>query len=360
MKTSKYLLLYLFTGFIIVACKEDEILINGETSMVNIPSKIDQTVTQSIKMQDYHIGDFNAVRDSIMVSWIPNDSEAFFYVHNINNGLFLGNYFFFGRGKDETTAASPIFQIFEENNELKAYVNFHNERVIYIWNISKSIKQRTTIFEQSVPIIRKNAAFNEIFKGKGSTCVCYALPRALTINADMASLPYFIQLEYETGEIIKEFTIFKGKEYIIGDPQKLPLPEEYLRSFNCMNQAKNKIAMAMIISGQIIILDIEDGSIYCSQIQGSNSFDQFKGSMKDIKVYFTGIQCDENFIYALYSGKPYDEAWSGTNQIFVFDWNGKIIKNIIMPETIKAFCAYNGIIYTFDEKTDSLYKFKIN
>lgn len=78
MKTSKYLLLYLFTGFIIVACKEDEILINGETSMVNIPSKIDQTVTQSIKMQDYHIGDFNAVRDSIMVSWIPNDSEAFF------------------------------------------------------------------------------------------------------------------------------------------------------------------------------------------------------------------------------------------------------------------------------------------
>lgn len=358
----RHLVIPAMAVFSAMACSDTGLTVNGKTSTIRTPAPVSIQAVSQIKMQDFHIGDFNVIADSILISWIPNDPDAFFFVHSIEDGSLKGKFCLRGRGENETVATSPIFQTFKENGEIKAFINFHNEREIKIWNISRSVSCGKTVFEHKYPIAEKNAAYIEIFRGPDNSCICYSSSRSLTPHGNIASLPHFVRLSCKTGEMETVFNIFTGAENIIGETEagKIPTPQDFLRSCNCMEPDGTRIAMGMLMLGQIIILDTADGSIHSCRIPGTASFEQFGGDLPDPKAYFTCIQCDKDRIYTLYSGEDFNNTQSGSDRIMIFDWEGNPVKNLKLEHKVKSFCISNGAVFTFDESCNSICKYDLN
>jgi len=78
----------------------------------------------------------------------------------------------------------------------------------------------------------------------------------------------------------------------------------------------------------------------------------------DTKVGFVGVQMTDDYVFALYSGREYgkyevNQIGYGRN-IYVYDFNGNDIAEIIFPEDISGFCISddNNSLFAIERKRD--------
>ena len=139
-----------------------------------------------------------------------------------------------------------------------------------------------------------------------------------------------------------------------------PVGKEYE---NSPGEVKNRIMISSVMgmkpdqtkfvcmhynSGVIDICRIENGGIVRHKLvdffypnvrirEGSDGFPAV-GITRDYPNGFFGVQTDDNYIYAIYSGKTYEEygaAFSQCDYLLVFDWDGNPVKayHLEMPLT---------------------------
>ena len=115
---------------------------------VNDPSIVEETLeAKPIQLDGIYDG-WIATHDSLIFFWSNRYDTHFFNVFNLNSGKFLGSFVPKGSGPDDVTSVPPIYDIYDEQGELKTVVNAHNEKQFHIWKNTKSIEIGKTIFEK--------------------------------------------------------------------------------------------------------------------------------------------------------------------------------------------------------------------
>lgn len=224
---------------------------------LNDPSIVEETLNAKPIHLDGIYDGWIATYDSLAFFWSHRYNTHFFNVFNLNSGQFLGSFVPKGSGPDDATTTPPIFHLYEELGELKTVVNAHNEQQFRIWNITKSIELGKTIFDKKSSYQRSREGYLDITYLDEKRLLIYHPESTPTDPDDLTSLPRFQILKLNSGELIREYPIFK-KPIIPEDEQNMPFP---LSGSTAVKIDKTKAVHAMIFLDQISIVDLNTGEV---------------------------------------------------------------------------------------------------
>lgn len=266
-----------------------------------------------------------AVYDSLILFHNPKLKIQAFNINNINTLKEVGTFCEKGNGPSESVAFSPIYYIFKEGDELKTHLFAPNERKLFQWNITKSIQRQHTYYDTIIPFSfreKKNYAyFQQIFRITTDTVIAKVGVQAVG-EAD-ATLPFYQKLNVQTEQPIQEYRSFKKT---IANEESTIIPEVFYYTYSTIKPDKTKLAEAMRNLPQINIIDLKTGDIRGFRMKNGEDFSIFKKKNKKLKIHFSSLTADDNYIYAIYCGKNRPEKGEDftINTIYIFNWEGEL------------------------------------
>lgn len=134
--------------------------------------------------------------------------------------------------------------------------------------------------------------------------------------------------------------------------------EGFFSAHTRINPSNKKIVEAMIWLPQINIVDVATQEVKSYRISNSAGCEIFSGSMSDAMRHYTGIACDDDYIYALWKGR--NTNYSGYAEwIHKYDWNGNMVerlhldKQLVSPwlddttDTLYGYCPDDDRVYAY-------------
>lgn len=217
----------------------------------------------------------------------------------------------------------------------------------------------STVIEQQIRLPWKEAnngaCFKELFMKNPNTL--YAQVSPVEINEREATLPYYQQWDLKNEKKISDIHIYK--KTIINKYKKY-IPEAFLYSSNAMKPDGSKIVQAMLHVPQLNIIDTETRKVVAYQLDYGMSLSDLE-IKKELKTYFVRVCADDDHIYAAYYGNIWnDNDMPCINQIYIFDWNGQLVRKINTKHCINeiAVDGINKILYTTSPMDEKLYYIK--
>ena len=327
---NKFLLLTI--GFaLFVGCDSrytDEEYFNGNISIIeDTVSSIQYLPTNQLVLNGTNYG-FISVYDSLMFFMNPKLKNHSFHVFNINTKEEIGMFCNRGNGPEEIIACPPISQFIENKNaDLRTFLFAINEEKLFIWNITQSLIENTTVFDSIIPFdwMDKNngACYNNLYLIDKNKIL--AGVNTLPLNETEATLPFYQIREIPSNNLLRTIPIYKKQVKISKDA--IILPECVLSSHDAVKPDGRKIAQAMRHLPQLNIVNIENGEVLGFRLDKKDSFDTFRRGTK-IKNYFHGIQADNHYIYAAFGEYNLEDENQQICTLYIFNWDGSLIKKI--------------------------------
>lgn len=327
---------------------------------VNDPSIVEETLeAKPIQLDGIYDG-WIATHDSLIFFWSHRYDSHFFNVFNLNSGKFLGSFVPKGSGPDDIISAPPIYDIYEEQGELKTVLNAHNEQQFRIWNITKSIDVGKTIFDKKHSYQRGRVGYVAITYLDEERILVYHPESTPKDPDDPTSLPRFQTLKLNSGELLREYPIFK-KHIIPEDEQYLPFP---LAGTTAIKDDKTKAVHAMIFLDQINIVDLSTGEVKGLRKKNSPTFSRFYEDIKNPKYYYNRVQANNSYIVATWrDGIPVDYTKTVPyDQLHVFNWEGELIKKIRLDTPVQEIWLdkKTNRFYGYNPYLEKLYEYNLN
>jgi hypothetical protein len=369
MKYTKELYSYLFIFAVLISCqtnKDDSIYFNGEINLVEDITEAKKLTSTKIELDGPYCG-FPAVYDSIVVFWNNKLPDTHFHVFNLKTGEEIGNFCSKGGGPEDAYSLPPTFQLYTENGELKTLLFAQNESKLMIWNISKSVEMRKTVLDTVFPFDWKKehgiAPNRFIFRLDRDTILATVSPTLLTMKATEATLPCYEKRTLYSNRLVEKYGFYKKP--LRNEKTKL-FPGSFFNGMECMKPDGSKIVQGMVLLSQINILDINTGVTAGYRLKGTPDFSFLKTMMSKAKTYYTRMQCDDRFIYALYMGEIESQSdftiEIEQRVIHVFDWNGNFIQKVILEHPAHEIWLdpTGNKLYTMDNTNDGFYSYNLN
>jgi len=353
----KLSIILLITCFLSCKKHSDNAYLNGDTLPINSKSKIiEQVALNPVSLEGSNFG-IIAVYDSLMFYMNSKLPNHFFNVFNLGTGEEIGTFIRKGQGPNDVIAISPIFQFFEEENEVKTLLFAANENKILKWNITQSIKKNTTEIDTIISYNNykelNGARYNYIFCQNKDTL--YTSIQSIPINEDDASLPFYQKRTLYTNKTLKDYPIYRKS---IKNGEASIIPETFFASNDAFKPDGSKIVQAMLHLNQINIIDTKTGKITGYRMNGSPDFSIFKHNKKRIiDTYYLRTQADNQYIYATYWGKkPWgDNQLPFLNTIYVFDWDGCLLYELVSDHPIHEIWLDNIRNRLYTTNTDEVF-----
>ena len=265
----------------------------------------------------------DVVKDSIALSLEPTGGYLF-SISNVMTGKFLGQFCKQGKSAQEILSAIPVKEIYESDGEDKACVYSYMDSKVCIWNITKSLDAGKDVYDKVVTL--KGEGNYEFLALKS----CYYLGdgKILACNSnqnpesdELLDVPVYEIYDMSNGEqkVVLEGMFEKIEELPVRNT--LFSPKEYFSGVDCISPDRSRLVYAMSYFPCFFIFDINSGATEGFRFTGCPSFSPER------KIwYFTSVQSDENFIYALYYGKEidYSDYDACPDILYVFDWSGNV------------------------------------
>jgi hypothetical protein len=363
------LLLLIFIIICVIACRRDSVdktYFNGEINLVKEIKDVTNLTAGKIELNGPFYG-WPFVYDSLIIFWNNKIPDNFFNVYNLNTGEETGHFCSKGHGPKDASSLPAIYNVYKENNELKTLLFAHNESKLLLWNISRSVASSSTVIDTIIPFDwRKEHGIAHnlfMFHLDKDTLLASVKTSLLTKEAEEATLPCYEKRTVYTNELIRKYDIYL-KPIRNGDASILP--EAFLSTMDCITPDGTKIVQAMRRLAQINIIDVNSGKVTAYRLKGSPDFSIFKTNMRNSKVYYTRIQCDDNFIYALYLGEQFDITPSSKSLnphiIHIFDWEGNMIQKLNFHHPVHEICVdiVRNKLYAMDLDAEELYCYNLN
>ena len=228
---------------------------------------------------------------------------------------------------------------------------------MFIWNITQSITQGSTIIDKVIPYTWRNenggACYNEMYLQNNNVLLARVDP--FPINDADATLLFYQKRTLDTNKALKNYAIYKQT---IKNREAPIIPEDFFASADAFKPDGTKIVQVMGHLPQLNILDFETGQVVGYRMEGGDDFSVFQGK-KNIKNYYVEVQADDNYIYALYWGR---DRWGMyeipcVNTIHVFDWYGRLVQKLETDYDIdKMFLdTVRNRLYVTRPKSDDVY-----
>ena len=360
-KNILYLVLILNTC---ISCHKnsDNTYFNGEIQTIEDSIKDVKKVTLKVVSLDGANFGWLSTYDSLMFFLNPKLTDRFYNIFNIDTGEEIGTFCNKGGGPDEVSTFGPIFHLFEEKGELKTLLFAPNEEKLFIWNITQSIQQGTTIMDKMFPYTWRTenggAPYLLMFLQDKNTLI--AELQSFPLNEEEATLPAYQKRTLDTNKLLGSYSSYKKS---IKNGAASIFPESFFYSNDAFKPDKTKVVQAMANLPQLNILDIETGQVVGYRMKNGPDFSLFETD-RQTKKYFTRVQADDNYIYTLYWGK---EHWGRfeipyMNTIYVFNWQGNLIRKLETDRGLDQMWIdpIRNRLYVTSPKVDDVFYLDLN
>ena len=309
---------------------------------------------------DKYAGSYMEAYDSLLIFQNFGQTSHVFKICNALTGKHIGSFFPIGHGSGETPYVASIYHIYKENGEVKTILFGPVESKIYIWNISRSLKEGKTVIEKSFKYEWRDetpGGYLDLVKTGEDTFVAY-VPGVRVNNADIRQ-PHLQERTLSDNRLVKKIDMFKE---VPSDAIKRKYLTEFLfDSYSCVSRDAKKIVQVMAYMGQIDFIDIETGKIDGHRIKGTYNFSIFDTEMNDVSHYYHRVKTNGKHFFALWCGKKVDEIKVfAFNTLHVFDMNGKCKSIIKLDSNISDITIdpVHNILYGIDEEDIYCYRLK--
>jgi hypothetical protein len=345
----------------------DKHYFNGEIKLVDDTQNVTELSSDRIFLEGAFFG-YPSVCDSLIIFWNPSLPGAYFSIFNLNTGEYMGDFCKKGSGPEEFSTLPLIFRFYKENGAIKTMLFAPNEEKLLLWNITESVEKRITVYDSVISYkwekenISRSYVF--MFRLEKDTMLAYVPSRSLTIDDGIATLPFYQKRTIYTNKLIRNYDIYKAS--VRSNADENFAPNFFLSSFDCIKPDGSKIVQGMIYLAQINIIDIETGQITGYRIKNTPDFSFFKTDKPNLKGYYTRIQADDEYIYALYSGEYIESRSSSSSPqphiIHVFDWEGNLKRKLELDHPTRDISLdhVNNILYTMDVEAEEVYSYDLN
>lgn len=364
----KKIIIYVLLGLLAISCKtlKDEDYFFKEINYINEDYEIIELKGDSISVDGYTTL-FFSVHDSLILfmnNRLPG--SMFFSISNVKTGKHYGNYVSRGRGPHESPIA-PVYQFYKKGNDLMTLLTAPNESEFREWNISQTLEKGHTVYDTIIPYTWNrrytSAAYLNIFRMDKDN-ILVKVPMRRSQDNKTQAWPGYQTISLQENKAVREYEVFKNDLYI-GDPDKLSNSPFF--SHDCVKPDGKKLMQCMASLSQINILDFETGAVSYHRTSGSLDVSAFKEGMSFSKIplFYHGSQCDDKYIYALYSGL-FREDKDGKpvlpGKIHQYDWNGRLIREIILsePTTQIWLDTVNNLLYTYHQFNEHILRYDLN
>ena len=343
----------------------------GDMHTYELPETAETLTGREITFDSVQTGSI-FVHDSLLFfisSTLPRHSV---YVFNAKTGKYLFGLFARGQGPLEYRNVFPAPYKRLINGQTHIYFEALNEQEMIDVNIDRLMtffnnKENDSI--KAAMTTSKATWFNPlrfislIYPLDEQNMLTEVNFRPQSVYNPKTILPQFEILNLETDSITASFPIFAREV----SPQQ-GLSQFFYITINAMRPDGKKVATAMGTVPQINILDIETGQMDCFHLKGAPGMEYLEGcSQENIHHYYHHMVVDNNYIYALYSDKPFfqeieNKIIPGGTDIHVFDWDGNFIKRLSLPERADEICLdeKNNLLYALNYVTDQVFVYSLN
>jgi hypothetical protein len=340
---------------------------NGKISWIDDTFKAEEVTLKEIELDgDFYV--IPTVCDSFMIFWNYKLPKSFFNIFNLNTGEHIGVFCNRGGGPKEAYSLPYVYHVYKENGNVTALLDAANEQKLFIWDLSKSIESRTTVFDTVIPYGRSSERGTTnclyMFRLDNDTLITRVDSELLSLDGDMASAPYYRKRTVYSNQQVRDYRIYNNE--VIKKGKSDISPDFFYSSSDCIKPDRSKIVQGMRHLCQINIIDLASGQVTGHRIKNTPDFSLFNTEMKNIKKYYMRIQADDNYIYALYLGEEVDTRSStkpyNPHIVFIFDWDGNLIKKIDMGHPVMeiAIDADKNLLYSMDVIEDKIYSLDLN
>lgn len=353
----KYLhIVFVISLFVACSTNNDARYFNGKITIIDdskIP--IEKLTSKEIDFKYVATPEF-AVYDSLIFFYNWADKDGFFSIHNVKNKEYLGHFCVRGNGHNESLGVANIYYFYKDGACLKTDQVAVNNNKLMVWNITKSLQNKTTVYDTIVPYDNGDGGgiCNYYFRIGKDELFMYTPGVYTTIKKVKATLPKYTKRTIYSNKIEKEYNLFL--ESIESGIDESFGSDQYFSTYDCAKPDGSKIAQGMFHLSQLNILDLTTGEYNGYRLKGTYGFSAFNKDTPH-KHGYVNVQTDDNFIYAFYY---YDE--SKANQVHVFDWNGNIIRKLELDQDIcrMSLDRVNNILYITKTTGEKVYCYDLN
>ena len=288
-----------------------------------------------------------SVIDSLVFFYSPSAMDYSFTVYDIKNKCLIGKYCPRGRGHEEYVTHLPITRFFCETEDLKTLLVASGERRMMIWNISESLREKKTIYENVAPFYREEGlpGPSYVYRLSEDTILSYTGCFRKPSSNELSPQTYQLRT-YSTDKEIRSYYIHKNT---INNKESNLLPENFLIGDKAVKPDGSKMVEAMRYLPQINIINFRNGRISGFREETGPDYSIFKTDMKNPTLFYHRVCANDSFVFALWAGP---EEGSKCSILHVFDWDGHLIKVVKLSTHIHELFL--------DEKNELLYGLRAN
>ena len=323
---------------------------NGEIRFFNDRDVAAQHLeSHSVDLDDAPMG-IVAAYDSLILCWTPQQPDFFYNIYHADTGGKLGSFVRKGRGPREAVSLNCAYQLVRRGDDLTTWLYAVNEERLFQWNISRSLRERTTVYDTIMPCkIGRIGSFYQLARDT------LLVSRSSSDNLGEASVPYYEKRTLSASEPVCEYRPYR-------------VAVESSSAFYTWDAVKpdgSRVVQAMRFLPQINVLDLRTGNLFGSRLKGAPGF----SLMQDVErltetVYYTGVCADDRYIYAVFRegddstefGRLHDHI------IHIFDWEGRLCARI---ETDRPYerCWLDPVrnrLYAMDMATNEIHYLELS
>lgn len=294
------------------------------------------------------------VKDSICILYTPSNKKSFYSILNINTGEHMGEFCHRGNGPLESSYFDMTHKIYIHDGKMKADIHDYHKHRYLTCNISETIENEHPVYDTIKTYVpsRGFEYYPFFYVTYTDSTIFVALQPKLDNHLRFTKTPRFGLMPKNKTTLIEEYKIFNDS---IADFSPVGTWDMHM-PFSCkcaINEEKTKFTVGMSAMPQINIFNYKNKELKCIRIKGSPQ-ETFRKSI----IYYNSIQCDNNYIYALYVNKDnnsqFQDVLKHRCELHIFKWDGSLAKRWKMDkfynmisldkDKIYAFQFYSGVI----------------
>lgn len=350
MKSVRLLSLFVVSLLIVNCSDVDADYFNGEIRFFNDRGVAVQHLESHSVDQDSAPMGIVAAYDSLIFCWTPRQPDFFYNIYHADTGRKLGSFVRKGRGPREAVSLNCVYQFVRRGDDLTAWLYAANEERLFQWNISRSLREGTTVYDTIMPYKIDRIGF--LYQLAQDTLLVSRLSSGWPGEA---SAPYYEKRLLSTNESICEYR-----------PYKVAVDSDLaFYTWDAIKPDGSRVVQAMRFLPQINVLDLRTGKLFGSRLKGAPGF----SLMKDVErlmetVYYTGVCADDRYIYAVSRERDDSTEPGGLHDhiIHIFDWEGRLCARI---ETDRPYerCWLDPVrnrLYAMDMATNKIHYLELS
>lgn len=290
------------------------------------------------------------VYDSLLISYVLPQSGHFMEIYSMNTGKKLGDFVLHGRSPQEMIQCLSRFSMIENDNGVASLLYDFPTGRFMVWNITSSLEQGITQFSRSYLIhpdpYSTIPATSSFLSADHRKLILY--DSGETVKSDrMVKAPTILQYDTRTG-VMDSIILFKVYNYTKDSQTSVfeSVPAKGIfSSRNCYNPATDRMCLALNYFPTLLFVDGKDGVVRGVSLSGLKESD---ASAQYWSFYHVASSTSEVFL--LYSGDAYGGNHFACRVLYVFDWEGNVLKKYHLPEEVFSisYDAVNQRLYFFN------------